>query len=265
MDPNGKWALVTGAGRVGRVGADIADNLARNGANIFLHYRSKPEEAKQVAGTIREYGTQVELVQADLTDYRRVAEIFTGIDPDIVVNNAAIFRRSDASLDSTMADYLEQRAAVLRENWEANALSPLLVTDAAVHRMHNRKEGVIVFVGDAFINRGGAYPTGLTGYAVSKSYIPDILRDYAASYGKQGLRFVGVLNGPIEPMTETPQEAIDHMRKEINLPESRLTPWVGGKAVAQAVEHMIRMDGVNGEYITVDGGRVWTTIKEHKP
>jgi glucose 1-dehydrogenase len=259
----GKWALVTGAGRVGRIGADIAEHLARHGANIYLHYRSAPDEAKQVRESVlkagREHNIKVELVQGDFAKRADVERVFQNITPDIIVNNAAVFQGSGSSFDMALGAYLESEDT----NWSANVKSAQLVTEAAVYKLKKaKKEGVVVYIGDAYIDRGGAYPKGLAAYTASKSYIPTILTHYAAAYGKEGIRFFGVLNGPITPPPGTPDDVVKKIQGEINHPAHKLEPWVGGKNVASTIDNMIRMHLANGTYVVVDGGRVWKAATE---
>ena len=52
----GKSALVTGAAR--SIGAEIALTLARRGAKVVVHYRSRDTEANQTVDAIREMGAE---------------------------------------------------------------------------------------------------------------------------------------------------------------------------------------------------------------
>ena len=62
----GKSALVTGSGKENGIGAAIARNLARNGANVAIHYMSESSKlrAQKVAEAIaKEFGTKTTVVQ----------------------------------------------------------------------------------------------------------------------------------------------------------------------------------------------------------
>jgi len=95
MDPMKKVALVTGAAR--GIGRAIAIDLAKEGANVIVNYRSRPDAAEEVVKVIKEMGRKVVSVKADVAKEHEVKsmvdqaiETFGGI--DILVNNAAIHR-----------------------------------------------------------------------------------------------------------------------------------------------------------------------------
>ncbi len=255
MDPRGKLALVTGAGREGRIGAGLAGRLAREGADVIIHYRSDEEEARRVADHVGQYG-KVELVRADLSDYRQVAEMFQSLTPEIVVNNASVFRKSSLPPELPFQEYMAHIDSVLRQNAEGNLLGPLRVTEAAIHKLlGEQKQGVIVFIGDASIYRGFAYPVDRAIYAMTKSYM-EHLDPYTREYGKRGLRFGAVLNGAMLPTRNTRPEAIEVMKRQTNVPDDILDPWLGVEPVADEMMHFVRSDHLNGTRSLVDGGRV---------
>lgn len=261
------WTLVTGAGREGRIGAKIAERFAGRGSNIYLHYRSNPEEAERVKQNVQRAGskkTRVELVSGELSNLKDVAALFENISPDIVILNAAIFKPSDTHEDGSLLTHLERHENAFESNVRANAKAALLVTEAALFKAQKeKKKTIVVFVGDAFIDKGGVYPENLEAYTVSKAYIPSLVRQYAQNYGKKGFRFLAILNGPIEPPPTAPKESVEKMREEIALPDTDLDPWIGGEKVAEAIDYLLQSKAVNGAAVAVDGGRSWTTHKEH--
>lgn len=60
-----KLALVTGASR--GVGAEVARQLARNGADVIINYRSKAPRAQRVAGAVAALGRRAFLAPADIS------------------------------------------------------------------------------------------------------------------------------------------------------------------------------------------------------
>lgn len=242
----GKWLLITGGAK--RVGADIVRYMAARDLNIFLHYRKSRDAAEGLKKEVEEaYGVRVELVTGDLSKEEDVEKLFDAISPDIVINNAGAFEIDDFA-----------------KNIDANAKAVYLVTSKAVDRMlRDKKGGVVFLVGDAFIESGGVYPANVVGYTMSKAYIPYVVRQLAAAHGKAGLRFLGILNGPIEPPKDAPVETVSAIRAEINLPERELNPWIGGAKVGEAIYGLLLATAINGESVRVDGGRVSQGRPEH--
>ena len=62
----GKTVIVTGSSR--GVGADTAQILAAEGANVVVNYRSKAPRAAKIVTSIEEAGGKAIAVQADVTN-----------------------------------------------------------------------------------------------------------------------------------------------------------------------------------------------------
>jgi short-subunit dehydrogenase len=88
----GTTALVTGASR--GIGAAFADELARRGANLILVGRQR-DALEKVAEGVKQHGTRVELIVADLAEADSPARIereagVMGLTVDHLINNAGI-------------------------------------------------------------------------------------------------------------------------------------------------------------------------------
>lgn len=92
MSLEGQIAIVTGGSR--GIGRAAAIALARAGANVGINFRSHPDEAEQVAATVREFGREAILLPGDVADLaaveKMVADVVTKFGRlDIAVSNAA--------------------------------------------------------------------------------------------------------------------------------------------------------------------------------
>ncbi len=263
----GKWALVTGAGRKGRVGETIAKRLAAKGANIYLHYRPGGDaEAVEVKRGVEEAGAafriEVVLVAADLTQESDITRTFTNIRPDIVIHNAAVFEPARVAPDASLEDAVAEHTRVFEKNINANLYAVQVSTEAAIHEMRKQKRtGTFVFVGDAFIEHGGVYGDGLAAYTASKAAVEKLVAYFQTNYGAAGFRFFAVLNGPIEPPPSAPEESVEEIADELPVPEEEKDPWLGADRVADAI--IAGIDGKLTGVIDADGGRRWTTAREH--
>lgn len=95
MPLKNKVALVTGSSR--GIGKAIALDLAQQGADIIINYKSSRRKAENVANSIKEIGKNAIIFKADVADEQEVKtmvdqaiKIFGTI--DILVNNAGIHR-----------------------------------------------------------------------------------------------------------------------------------------------------------------------------
>lgn len=92
MKLKGKVALITGANR--GIGEGIAIEMAKQGADIAINYRSHADEAEKVAACVRDLGVRAIVCQADVGDRAAIDRIVKQtIDElgkvDICVANAA--------------------------------------------------------------------------------------------------------------------------------------------------------------------------------
>lgn len=121
--------LVTGAGRgIGRV---LAEDLARRGYDLALHYWDLAGALDGVLSRIRAHGVRVHAVKADLTDPSEPARVVAEADDALgglsaVVNNAGVtVRGAFLDLDLERIDF----------SYAINFRAPMLVTQAAARRM----------------------------------------------------------------------------------------------------------------------------------
>ncbi len=122
----GKVAIVTGAS--GGIGAACARALARDGAAVLIHYRSKPADAEAVAAAIVADGGQAATVQADQLRYEAAGAIVqAAVDAfgkvDILVNNSGAI--AFARLEALTPEIVTQQFAI-------NAFAPLYLIQAAL-------------------------------------------------------------------------------------------------------------------------------------
>lgn len=239
-----KIAIVTGASR--GIGFEVAETLAKNGANVAC-VGTKLETAQAAADRlISAYGVEAIGIQADVSDEASVNNMVkTTIEKwgrvDILVNNAGITR-----------DNLLLRLS--SEDWQSvlntNLNSVFYATKAVIRPMMKQRYGRIVNVASVVGIMGNA---GQSNYAAAKAGIIGFAKTVAREYGTKGITCNVVAPGFIETdmITALPKEYLDNIIQSI--PQQRLgTP----KDVANLVLFLASdlSAYVTGEVIRVDGG-----------
>ena len=155
-----KVALITGATR--GIGREIALELAENGMDIAINYRSESDIPEDLKGEIEAYNVRCEFVQADVSDFeqcermvKETIEKFGKI--DVLVNNAGITR-----------DGLIMR--MKKEDFESvidvNLVGTFNVTRNVIPHMIKQRAGRIVNLASVVGVAGNA---GQTNYSASKA------------------------------------------------------------------------------------------------
>ncbi len=98
----GKVAIVTGASK--NLGAETATYLGNAGANVIVHHfsNSSKEEASNIVESIKSYGSDAKLVQADLREVSEIKRLFNEAENtfgkvDILVNTAGTMLKKPAA------------------------------------------------------------------------------------------------------------------------------------------------------------------------
>jgi len=241
----GKKAIVTG-GSLG-IGANIAKELARHGANVAINYRKHDAEAKQVVAQIESLGRKGLAIKADVASFSdaqrmvdEVKEKFGGL--DILVNNAGINR------DSVVWKMTEQQ---WDEVLDTNLKGYFNYIRAAVGIFREQKSGKIVNVTSINGLRG---KFGQTNYSASKAGIIGLTKALARELGKSNVNVNAVAPGLIE--TDMMKDAPESV-KEAALAEIVLGRLGKPEEVAAVIAFLCTEAArhITGEVIRVDGGQ----------
>lgn len=188
-----KTALITGGSR--GLGKDMALQIAKQGTNVIITYKSKEREANDVVTQVRNHGVKAAAIQLDVADStsfaafrdqlqkRLVDEIGTG-KLDYLVNNAGI------GIHKAFSDTLEEEFDTLVNIHFKGAffltqqLLPLLSDEGAIV---NISTGLARF----------SIP-GYAAYAAMKGAMETLTRYQAKELGERGIRANIVAPGAIE-------------------------------------------------------------------
>jgi NAD(P)-dependent dehydrogenase (short-subunit alcohol dehydrogenase family) len=243
MELAGRVALITG-GR--RIGAAVATELARGGADVALVYRRSRAEAEETADSLRGLGRRAFLVQADLASPeacdRVVDETVDALGRlDVLVNMASIYLAKPID-EVTVDDWNTQMAVDLTAAW--------LCSLAAVPHMRRLRGGRIINFSDWVARSGRPRYQGYLTYYVAKAGVIALTEALALELAADQILVNAVAPGPIV----APESVSDEEFAKVE----RATPlgrWGGEVEIAKAVLALIDSDFITGETIRVDGGR----------
>lgn len=232
-----KTALVTGA--VKRIGREIALCLARAGINVIVHYNgSTDKEADKLLDELSGFNINAIKIKADFSRLDETKKVFkklkkSGVNPDILINNASIFKKS-------RIDTLGEKE--LSDTLNINSLSPLILSRDFAKFI---KKGLIINILDTNMER---YNANYAAYSLSKTLLRYITETTAISMAPD-IRVNGIAPGIILPPFGEPKRNLKKLaHRNLLLRKGSI------KNITETVLFIINNDFLTGEIIFVDGG-----------
>jgi len=240
-----KIALVTGAAR--GIGRAIALDLATQGADVVVNYRSRPDAAEDVAEQIRSMGRRALVLKADVAEQdqvetmvERTVEEWGGV--DILVHNAALHRGGRVQKIG-LEDWDLVIHTTLRGAYNCcRSVVPLMV---------KREWGRII----TFSSNAGVHGhAGDTAYGSAKAGLIGFTKSLAKEVAKRGITVNVVVPGFLKTdMTAPLFNTEDKLKSEIEgIP-------MGRPGEAHEIAEVVSFLAFKGSYVTgavimVDGG-----------
>lgn len=242
MTISGKTALVTGGSR--GIGAAVCRSLAAAGYHVYVNYRSHPEEAAAVVGSIHAGGGSAEEIQFDVASADSLERALQAVSIarfDVLVNNAGILK------DNLVAATSEQ-------DWKSviqtNFVGMVHTLKAALPFLQRASQPTVVNMASISGFRGGK---GQSSYATSKAMVIEWTRQLARQYRESAIRFLAVSPGPVatEMVKRAPFYQDPHVRKMV--PVNR---FAEPEEIGRLVRFLVEQQGVvrSGYNWVADGG-----------
>jgi 3-oxoacyl-[acyl-carrier protein] reductase len=241
----GKVALVTGASK--GIGAEIAKQLAAEGASVVVNYSSSKAGADKVVADITGKGGKAVAVQADVSKPEDIKKLFAQTKKalgklDVLVNNAGIYEF--APLEGITAENFNKQFGL-------NVLGLILTTQEAV-KLFGESGGSVVNIGSVV---GKLALPGATVYSATKAAVDSITRSLSAELGPKKIRVNAVNPGMVQTEGNYTAQEGSEFRKgvEDKTPLGRIGQ-VGD--IAPAVVYFASDDSrwVTGETLYIAGG-----------
>lgn len=198
-----KTALVTGASR--GIGRAIALRLAREGANVAVHYNTNQDKADETVAAIREAGGEAFALRGDVADSVDLHHMTGEIESrwkrlDILVNNAG--GAKFAVLDEVVEDDFDAM-------FDLNVRGLFFLTQQCARLMNDNGRIVNISSGITRVNSEMG-----SVYSATKCAVEAFTRCWAADLGKRGITVNTVSPGMTETdllVAVTPAEVLTSM------------------------------------------------------
>jgi 3-oxoacyl-[acyl-carrier protein] reductase len=241
----GKVAVVTGASK--GIGAEVARQLAAEGAAVVVNYATSRAGADKVVADITARGGRAAAVQADVAKPEDIKRLFAETKRafgrlDVLVNNAGIY--DFAPLEAVTPEHFHRQ-------FNLNVLGLILTTQEAVK--HFGPAGGSVVNISSIVGKLGL--PNMTVYSATKAAVDSITRTLSTELGPKKIRVNAVNPGMVETEGNTSAAPESDFRKlvEANTPLGRI-----GQVddIAPAVVYFASDDSkwVSGETLYIAGG-----------
>ena len=240
-----KRALITGGAK--RIGAAIAEDLARNGFDVAVQYVSSQEDASELVQHLRQLGVNAVALGADLLEphaaetlFQKAIEQLGSI--DLLINNASIFDADE------LADLNEAL-------WEKHMTIHLKVPSLLASEMAKQKhlnDGLIVNIIDQRVLR---LNPNFYSYTLSKSGLWAATRTMAQSLAPT-IRVNAIGPGPTLKNARQTEKDFQQQIDGLLLKRGPTLDEFG-----ETIRYLYHAKSVTGQMIVLDGGQhlAWQT------
>lgn len=241
-----KNALVTGASR--GIGKAIALQLAKEGANVVVHYHKEKKDAEEVVHAIQQMGVKSFLLQADLNELNQAVQLGNSAweqmgNLHFLINNAGVSYKKHF-LDTTPED----ADIFLNVNYK----SPLFLTQTIAAKMVEANiEGSIVSITSV----NGITPgLGLSAYGASKGALETLMKGVAVELAPHNIKVNTIAVGAVETDINAAVRENAALLSEVNqgIPMGRFGQ--PEEIAAVVVDILASGSYLTGSTITLDGG-----------
>ena len=244
-----KKAFITGSS--GGIGKAIAQELAKKGCRVLLHYNTRYEGVKETKQNIISNGGICDgMIQCDFTKTKNINDMIHIMDDiwdgeiDILVNNAGLITKLATDDD-------DEHISTWIETMQVNLNAPYQLSKLAHQRMKEQEDGgVIVNVSSI---HGSISVEWMTAYAASKAGMDRMTAGLSSEWAKDKVRVNAVAPGII-PVERTQQVLETKEAQDIWLPHLPVGRMGTVEETAHSVVYLCENEWTTGTILTIDGG-----------
>lgn len=242
----GKSALVTGASR--GIGAAIAVELARAGADVVVNYLRSEGPACEVVAQIERCGSRALLARADVAVKAQIDRLFDQVEAewgpvDILVNNAGIEQRWPTR-DCREADY----DAIM----DTNVKGAFFCAQRALEGMKPKGWGRVINISSVHEIKATNF---CSVYGISKGALQLLVRELALEYSRYGITVNNIAPGAIR--TDINRQVLSDPAYEARVIDRIPAGFIGQpEDVAHLVAFVASPEAryITGATLLIDGG-----------
>ena len=242
---HGKTAVITGCNR--GIGKAILEDFAKHGSDVFAIIRKENQEFEDHCRELEEeLHVNINVVYADFADEEQVKDAARQIFKitkkiDILVNNIGI--------GNPLSMLTMTRMETVRDAFQINLFSSLLLTQQISKAMMRNKCGSIIFISSSAAYDGGANVE----YSASKAAVIGVARRLAVEMGPFNIRSNVVAPGlTATDMGNSMSEEDEAIALSKNIMKRKGEPDEIADAVVFLASDMSRF--MTGQVMRVDGG-----------
>lgn len=235
-----KIAVVTGASR--GIGRATALRLAKEGAEVIVHYGTSKAAADEVVKIIEAFGGKARAIQADLNDAKGAEKLAAQIEGpiDILVNNAGV---------AEYVSFAETTEEQFDKQFNVNVKSLFFLTQKLASKIVDGGRIINISSVVARVNFDG-----IPAYSATKGAVNTLTVHLAALFGKRGITVNSISPGAIETDMSSWLRSDEG---EATAKTIQAIPRVGrAEDIADAIAAVAGEDGrwITGQVIEVSGG-----------
>ena len=251
-------ALITGSSR--GIGAMTAIKFSKEGINVVVNCHNNEEKAEEIANHARKFGVKAIVIKADIGIEDEIIAMFDKIKKDMghisyLVNNAAL---SSQTIDIENIDFDK-----LENIFKINFFGAVICCREALNHMKkaNHKDKAIVNVSSEAGKFGGR--SIMAHYASTKASLNIFTKSIAKDFINYGIRVNAVSPAVID--TDVHKNISEERKRHFqnSIPMKRMGRI---EEVAELIYFLIsnKSSYINGEVISINGGKWWQAILVNK-